>query len=109
MLFTSIVRPHLEYANSVWNPNLQKHNTAIENAQRRASKLIPGMRDLSYGARLRSVGLHTLAYIRYRGDMIEIFKLTHELYDTQAVEDFLEFNPVGLGVKSIMSINEGAV
>ena len=93
MLFTSIVRPHLEYANSVWNPHLQKHITAIENVQRRASKLIPGMRDLSYEARLRLVGLPNLAYRRYRGDMIEMFKLTHGLYDTQAVEDFLDLKP----------------
>ena len=93
MLFTSIVRPHLEYANSVWNPHLQKHITALENVQRRASKLIPGMRDLSYEARLRSVGLPTLAYRRYRGDMIEMFKLTHGLYDTQVVEDFLDLKP----------------
>ena len=67
MLFTSIVRPYLEYADPVWNPHLQKHTTAIENVQRRASKLIPGMQDLSYEARLRSVGLPTLAYRRYRG------------------------------------------
>ena len=67
MLFTSIVRPHLEYANSVWNSHLQKHITAIENVQRRASKLIPGMRDLSYEARLRSVGLPNLTYRRYIG------------------------------------------
>ena len=51
------------------------------------------MRDLSYEARLRSVGLPTLAYRRYRGDMIEMFKLTHGLYDTQAVEDFLDLKP----------------
>ena len=93
MSFTSIVRPHLEYANSVWNPHVQKHITAIENVQRRASKLIPVMRDLSYEARLRSVGLPTLAYRRNRGDMIKMFKLTHGLYDTQAVEDFLDLKP----------------
>ena len=80
-LFTAIVRPHLEYANAVWNPFLQKHIISVENVQRRATKMVPGLRDLSYEARLRALKLPTLAYRRYRGDMIEMYKLSHGLYD----------------------------
>ena len=41
-LFKELVRPHLEYANQVWSPHLQKHKNAIENVQRQATKLVPG-------------------------------------------------------------------
>ena len=40
-LFTSIVRPHLEYGVPIWNPHSKKLINMIENVQRRPSKLIP--------------------------------------------------------------------
>ena len=53
MLYVSLVRPHLEYANPGWSSHLKKHIDMIENIQRRATKLIPGLSDLSYEDRLR--------------------------------------------------------
>ena len=56
--------------------------------------MIPGLQNMEYEDRLRSLRLPTLAYGRYRGDMIEMFKLTHKDlkngYDPEAVEDFLD-------------------
>ena len=37
-LFKALVRPVLEYGNSVWTTCLKKHNTIIENVQRRFTK-----------------------------------------------------------------------
>ena len=34
MLYVSLVRPHLEYANPVWNPYLKKHIDMITGARR---------------------------------------------------------------------------
>jgi len=80
-LFKALVRPHLEYATSVWNPYLHKHINTIENVQRRATKRLPGMKNLQYHERLSALKLPCLLYRRLRGDLIEVFKITHEKYD----------------------------
>ena len=66
--------------NSVWSPYKNKDIQAIENVQRRATKLIPELRDNTYQERLRILQLPTLIYRRLRGDMIEMFKILN-VYD----------------------------
>ena len=89
MLYKSLVRPHLEYANPVWSPYLKKHITAIENVQRRATKRIPGFKNKPYEERLKELNLPTLAYRRYRGDMIELFKIIKGFYDENVTEGMI--------------------
>ena len=43
--------------------------------RRRATKFIPGLRDLTYEERLKECGLTTLEMRRIRGDQIEVFKI----------------------------------
>ena len=47
-LFKAFVRPQLEYANAVWSPYKVKDINAVENVQRRATKLIPSLKELTY-------------------------------------------------------------
>lgn len=89
-LFTALVRPHLEYANQVWSPYLVKDIEAVENVQRRATKMVPGLKDLSYEERLRKLGLPTLAYRRSRGDQIETFKILTGIYDKDCTRGLFE-------------------
>ena len=70
-MYTSFVRPHLEYAQAVWAPFLRKHIIMIENVQIRATKLVDGLGKLKYKDRLTRLNLPTLAFRRIRGDMIE--------------------------------------
>jgi len=76
-----MVRPHLEYANSVWCPDKLGDIKDIEKVQKRATKLIINFKNMSYTDRLQRINLPTLKYRRLRGDMIEVFKITHEIYD----------------------------
>ena len=57
LLYKVLVRPHLEYANALWSPYKIKDITAIENVQRRATKLVPSLKNLEYSDGKRSHGL----------------------------------------------------
>ena len=91
-IYKSLVRPHLEYANQVWAPHLKKHIISIEGVQRRATKLVPGLKDLPYEQRLRELSLPTLAYRRLRGDMIEAYKVASQVYDKSVCSNLLKFS-----------------
>jgi hypothetical protein len=84
-LYKAIVRPHLEYANSVWVPRRKKDIITLENVQRRATKLVPGLRNLTYQERLKKLNIPTLVYRRLRGDMIEMYKMISGAYDEQVM------------------------
>ena len=45
----TLVRPHLKYANVVWGPHYKGDQQLMEKVQRRATKMIPNLRNLSYG------------------------------------------------------------
>ena len=53
-LYKALVRPHLEYANQIWAPRLQRQIDSVENMQKRATKLLPGYDNLSYEERLKN-------------------------------------------------------
>ncbi len=80
-LYTSLVRPLLEYGNVVWSPSLQLHIKALESVQHRATRLVPGLSDLPYEERLKKLNLPSLSYRRMRGDMVEVYKYCHGLYN----------------------------
>ena len=80
-LYKTLIRPHLEYGNIVWNPRFRKDIEAIERAQKRATKLVHNVRNLSYTERLKILKIPTLSYRRFRGDMIEVYKLLYKLED----------------------------
>jgi hypothetical protein len=83
-LYKTLVRTHLEFASSVWHPYKIKHIDMIENVQRRVTKQLPGLKELSYSERLKKLKLPTLSFRRVRGDMIKLYKILNDKYDREA-------------------------
>ena len=61
-LYKSMVRPHVEFANSVWCPFKLGDIKEIEKIQKRATKLIIKLKDKPYRDRLFHLNLPTLKY-----------------------------------------------
>jgi hypothetical protein len=79
VIYRCLVRPHLEYCVQCWCPTPRYGNweliLSIEKIQRKFTRLINDIGTLSYGVRLKSLNLTTLAERRMRGDLIETFKI----------------------------------
>ena len=51
----------------------------LEDMQRRAVRMISGLRQAEYEDRLREVGLETLEERRHQADMVQTYKILHKL------------------------------
>ena len=78
-LYTGLVRPHLEYASVTWSPRWKKEKDALEQVQRRATRLVQGISHLPYQERLARLQLPTLEFRRRRADLIQLYKILHGL------------------------------
>ena len=78
-LYKSLVRPHLEYATSVWSTMYKKDSITLENIQRRATCLVNSLSGRTYEDRLKILGLPTLEYRRLRADVIQVYKILNQI------------------------------
>ena len=87
-LFKTLIRPILEYGNIIWNPRFKKDTEAVERVQKRATKLVHNVRDMSYSLENK---IPSLTYRKFRGDMIQVYNLMHNLEDIPFTR-FFELN-----------------
>ena len=92
ILYKSLTRPILEYCSPIWSPHLRKDIDEIERVQRRATKLVKGLAELSYEERLRKLDIPTLAYRRIRADILQTYKILKG-HDSLNPRDFFQPPP----------------
>lgn len=90
-LYKSLVRPLLEYAVGIWKPYLIKHIDTLERVQRRATKLVKGLKHLTYPERLKALKLDSLKYRRRRNDILQVYRLFNKI-DNLDITDFFVLN-----------------
>ena len=73
-VYKSLVHPHLEHAVQLWSPYFKQDIDKIEKTQRRATKMIPEIRNHIYQQRIQYLDLISLVQRRLRGQLIEVFK-----------------------------------
>jgi len=87
-LFTIMVGPHLEYGNIIWCPKFRCDKLEVEKIQRRATKVIPNLRSLSYRDRLEAPRLLSLCYRRRRGDMLRMYMILNGIHRLESNQFF---------------------
>ena len=84
LLYKAIVRPHLEYAATMWNPYKKGYIDDLEKVQRRATKLLQNISNLSYPECLAALNIPTLVYRCIRVDMMKTLRIHSNIYDSRA-------------------------
>ena len=91
-LFKTLIRPILEYGNTIWSNGLRKYVNMVENVQRKFTKHVKGLNSFSYEDRLSKLKLPSLEFRQIRGDMIQVYKIAHNFYDNATTKNLFNFS-----------------
>lgn len=74
-LFKTHVRPVLEYGSCLWNTGYVEDSRKLERVQRRWTKRVESLSELSYAERLSKLGLYSVQGRLTRADLIQYWKI----------------------------------
>lgn len=103
-MYLSLVRPQAEYGTPIWSPSLIKNIDLIEKIQRRYTKKIPGLGNLTYKQRLETLKFDSLEKRRLYNDIIEGYKIINQLTSIDA-QNLITFNPSVRTTRSSTKLN----
>ena len=87
--FVTYVRPLVEYASCIWSPSTKTLIKQIESIQKRFTKRMRVMANLTYKQRLEKLGLEGLKRRRLCLDLIFVYKILFGLTDLNASDFFV--------------------
>ena len=90
-LYKSIVRPHLKHAMQFCSPHLRRDIDKIEKIQRRATKMIPEIRNHSYHQRIQDLDLISLIQRRLWGQLLHMCKYLKR-FTTASARGLFDYN-----------------
>ncbi len=90
------IRPHLEYAIQATHPILSRDAETLEKVQKLALMFVKGLRHVPYEAALKQLRLFSLTHQRIRGDLISMFKITHDPLEFPMESTLAHPTPKGL-------------
>ncbi len=78
-LYLTMVRPHVGYANPVWNPYMCKEVKMVEDVEKFAMRVITRRWDTGYQDLLSMVNIPSLEFRRLHSSMYTLYKSVHGL------------------------------
>ena len=80
-VFTSHIRPLLDYCSTVWNLGYIGDVKKLESVQRRWTKEVDGCAELSYAERIKHLNLFSVWGRMLRTDLIKLWKIFNSVVD----------------------------
>ena len=87
-LLTTHIRPVLEYGSPVWSTGFVGDVQALESVQRRWTRHVVGLADVSYPERLKRLDLFSVSGRLWRADMLLVYKIFHSLSKIEPLNIF---------------------
>ena len=80
----------MEYGNVIWHPIFKRQSKNLENVQRKATKILKEIKNLSYEERLKFINLPGIKYRQTRSDIMQTFRIIHVI--DNIIKDVLFYN-----------------
>ncbi len=87
-LLISDIRPILDFASPIWNTGFIRDQKLLESVQRRWTKQVSGLSQLSYADRLSRLNIFSIKGRLLRNDLILCYKIFHNLSTIKHVDLF---------------------
>jgi len=99
--YVSLVRPHLEYCSTVWNPYTQKDISKVENIQRQAARFVVNnyRRRESVTAMLQNLKWTSLEKRRQAASLVMMYRIHHQQVAIDPSHYLTPLVEVGVGAR----------